>query len=41
VPKQDTDVEMQDSSYGLNEERKERSKKGGLYSDRYNERYKW
>ncbi|KAI9764709.1 MAG: hypothetical protein M1840_008101 [Geoglossum simile] len=41
APRRDTDVEMQDSSYGLNEERKGRNSKGGLYSDRYNERYKW
>ncbi|KAI9867076.1 MAG: hypothetical protein M1813_000474 [Trichoglossum hirsutum] len=38
-----TDVDMQDDSYRPNEERRDRSNRGerGLYSDRYNERYKW
>ncbi|KAH0542182.1 hypothetical protein FGG08_003403 [Glutinoglossum americanum] len=37
------DVDMKDSSYSLDEERRDRSNRGerGLYSDRYNERYKW
>ncbi|KAH0558748.1 hypothetical protein GP486_004610 [Trichoglossum hirsutum] len=41
--RRDADVDMQDSPYRPSEERRNRNNRGekGLYSDRYNERYRW